>query len=101
MRSFESILRGMGKFALHLETWDEVVDGLYAVVGSPETVRATLESTLARLGTGNLLGLFQVGTLPGDLTRRNLELFASEVMPHLRARFPDGQPVLDPALAQV
>jgi alkanesulfonate monooxygenase SsuD/methylene tetrahydromethanopterin reductase-like flavin-dependent oxidoreductase (luciferase family) len=101
MRSFESILRGMGKFALHLETWDEVVDGLYAVVGSPETVRATLEETLGRLGTGNLLGLFHVGTLPGDLTRRNLELFATEVMPHLRARFPEGRAVLDAGPARV
>ena len=47
-------------------------------------------------GTGNLLGLFQLGTLPADLTRRNLELFASEVMPRLKERFPEGQPILRP-----
>ena len=34
---------------------------------------------------GNLLGLFQLGTLPAADTRRNLELFATEVMPRLRA----------------
>ena len=33
----------------------------------------------------NLLGLFQLGTLPADLTRRNMELFAREVMPALKA----------------
>jgi hypothetical protein len=37
------------------------------------------------LGVGNLLGLFQLGTLPADLTRKNLTLFAKEVMPKLRA----------------
>ena len=46
------------------------------------------------MGTGNLLGLFQLGTLPADLTRRNLDLFAAEVMPRLRERFPEGRAVL-------
>jgi len=33
---------------------------------------------------GNVLTLLQLGTLPADLTRRNMELFATEVLPHLR-----------------
>jgi hypothetical protein len=41
------------------------------------------------LGAGNVLGLFQLGTLPGDLTRRNMELFAKEVMPAVRKAFPN------------
>ena len=49
-----------------------------------------LTENLGRLGTGNLLGLFQLGTLPADLTRRSLELFAHEVMPKLRKEFPEG-----------
>jgi hypothetical protein len=36
------------------------------------------------LGVGNLLGLFQLGTLPADLTQKNMHLFAEEVMPALR-----------------
>jgi hypothetical protein len=36
------------------------------------------------LGVGNLLVLLQLATLPADLTRQNQELFAREVMPHLR-----------------
>ena len=35
---------------------------------SPETVAARLSEDIARLGSGNLLGLFQLGTLPADLT---------------------------------
>ena len=80
---------------------DEVVEGQYAIVGSPDTVFEKLVENLHRLGTGNLLGLFQLGTLPADLTRRNLELFATEVMPRLRKEFPEGKPVFrqQPAVA--
>jgi hypothetical protein len=58
-----------------------------------------LVENLRRLGTGNLLGLFQLGTLPGDLTRRNLELFATEVMPRLKREFPEGVRILPDASA--
>jgi alkanesulfonate monooxygenase SsuD/methylene tetrahydromethanopterin reductase-like flavin-dependent oxidoreductase (luciferase family) len=94
IRSYENILKGAKTFALNLQTWDEVVDGQYAIVGSPETVIDRLTENLRRLGAGNLLGLFQLGTLPAELTRRNLELFATEVLPKLRAAFPPGQAVL-------
>jgi hypothetical protein len=48
---------------------------------------------------GNLLGLFQLGTLPAELTRKNMELFAREVMPHLqRDVFADAAPAPAPAV---
>jgi alkanesulfonate monooxygenase SsuD/methylene tetrahydromethanopterin reductase-like flavin-dependent oxidoreductase (luciferase family) len=94
LRSMENILKGAGTFAIGLNTWDQVEEGVYAIVGSPETVYKKLEENLTRLGTGNLLGLFQLGTLPADLTKKNLELFAREVMPRLRERFPEGEPML-------
>jgi alkanesulfonate monooxygenase SsuD/methylene tetrahydromethanopterin reductase-like flavin-dependent oxidoreductase (luciferase family) len=99
LRSLENIMKGASTFALNLQSWDEVEEGRYAIVGSPDTVYEKLEESLATLGTGNLLGLFQLGTLPHDLTRRNLELFASDVMPRLRKRFPEGKPMLDPSRA--
>jgi alkanesulfonate monooxygenase SsuD/methylene tetrahydromethanopterin reductase-like flavin-dependent oxidoreductase (luciferase family) len=94
LRSIQNIMKGRGTFALNLDTWEQTVEGQYAIVGSPDTVYEQLEANLSRLGTGNLLGLFQLGTLPADATRRNLELFAREVMPRLRTRFPEGQPML-------
>jgi alkanesulfonate monooxygenase SsuD/methylene tetrahydromethanopterin reductase-like flavin-dependent oxidoreductase (luciferase family) len=97
LRSVENILKGRGSFAMNLETWDQVVEGQYAIVGSPETVYEQLERDIVRLGTGNLLGLFQLGSLPEDLTRRNLELFAAEVMPKLAKRFPEGKAIIDAA----
>jgi alkanesulfonate monooxygenase SsuD/methylene tetrahydromethanopterin reductase-like flavin-dependent oxidoreductase (luciferase family) len=99
LRSYENILKGANTFAISLETWDEVVEGQYAIVGSPDTVTEKLIENLHRVGTGNLLGLFQLGTLPNHLVRRNLELFASEVLPRLRAEFPEGAKILSTAAA--
>jgi len=55
------------------------------VCGSPNTVREVLRSYWKDMRFGNLLVLCQFGTLPGDLTRRNMELFAREVMPAVKA----------------
>ena len=99
LRSMENIAKGAGTFAMSLNTWDEVEEGVYAVVGSPQTVYEKLEANISKLGTGNLLGLFQLGTLPADLTKRSMELFAQEVMPRLRERFPEGKPILEPSEA--
>jgi len=55
------------------------------VCGSPNTVRQALEAYWKDMRFGNLLVLCQFGTLPADLTRRNMELFAREVMPAVKA----------------
>jgi alkanesulfonate monooxygenase SsuD/methylene tetrahydromethanopterin reductase-like flavin-dependent oxidoreductase (luciferase family) len=88
VRSLENILKAGNTFAEFLESWEQVVEGHYAIVGSPETVLDKLSADIERLGVGNLLGLFQLGTLPAEDTRANLELFAAEVMPKLKERFP-------------
>jgi alkanesulfonate monooxygenase SsuD/methylene tetrahydromethanopterin reductase-like flavin-dependent oxidoreductase (luciferase family) len=54
------------------------------VCGSAKTVRETLARYSKELGFGNLLAMLQFGTLPADLTRRNMERFAADVMPYLR-----------------
>jgi alkanesulfonate monooxygenase SsuD/methylene tetrahydromethanopterin reductase-like flavin-dependent oxidoreductase (luciferase family) len=75
------------QFMSSCETWADIERGEFALVGSPKTVRDKLIYHLKDLGAGNVLGLFQIGTLPGDLTRRNMELFAKEVMPAVRREF--------------
>jgi len=95
-RSLGSILKSAGTFLLNVDRWEDIVEGRYAIVGSVATVTDLLIDSLRRLGTGNLLGLFQLGSLPYDLTTRNMRLFASEVMPRLRAEFPAGAPVYRP-----
>ena len=53
------------------------------VVGSPATVRDTLNSYQGELGFEILMAMLQIATLPADLTEKNLRLFAGDVMPHL------------------
>jgi alkanesulfonate monooxygenase SsuD/methylene tetrahydromethanopterin reductase-like flavin-dependent oxidoreductase (luciferase family) len=89
-RSAMRMLDAAGTFMLSVKTWDDVIEGGYAIVGSPATVTERLTHHIATLGAGNLLGLFHLGTLPHDLTVKNLELFADSVMPALRKEFPAG-----------
>jgi alkanesulfonate monooxygenase SsuD/methylene tetrahydromethanopterin reductase-like flavin-dependent oxidoreductase (luciferase family) len=85
-RSAVKILDAVQKkqFMLACESWDDVERGGYAIVGSPETVREKLRERLKELGARNLLALLQLGSLPAELTRKNIDLFAREVMPYLR-----------------
>jgi hypothetical protein len=55
------------------------------VCGSPATVRQTLEMHWNAMKFDNLLTMLQFASLPADLTRRNMELFAKEVLPALQA----------------
>lgn len=80
----------MSRFMLSVRTWEEVESGMYAIVGSPQTVAEKLALGIEKLGVGHLLGLFQLGTLPHEATKANLELFSAEVMPALRREFPGG-----------
>ncbi len=56
----------------------------YIIAGSPSTVTRRLAEAQADIGYGLLVPFLQFGSLPADLTKRNMELFAREVMPALR-----------------
>jgi len=60
-------------------------DGSF-LCGSPETVRRLLIERQAQLGHETQLCLLQFGSLSAELTRKNMELFATEVMPFVRDR---------------
>jgi alkanesulfonate monooxygenase SsuD/methylene tetrahydromethanopterin reductase-like flavin-dependent oxidoreductase (luciferase family) len=70
------------------QTIDAVIEKGMFICGSPETVRAKLEEYQSEIGFGHLLTLLQFGTLPAELTRKNMELYANEVMPYLRQKVP-------------
>lgn len=54
------------------------------VAGSPATVRETLADYARSFRLGNLLVFLQAGSMPIELTKHNIDLFAAEVAPHLR-----------------
>ena len=56
------------------------------IVGDPSYVAGEIESQYeATGGFGNLIASLQFGTLSDELTRKNLELFADEVLPEVRS----------------
>jgi alkanesulfonate monooxygenase SsuD/methylene tetrahydromethanopterin reductase-like flavin-dependent oxidoreductase (luciferase family) len=67
------------------QTVESLIEDEVVVIGSPDTVREKLLDCQRRVALGNVLALCQFGTLPGDLTRKNMEMFAAEVMPALQA----------------
>jgi alkanesulfonate monooxygenase SsuD/methylene tetrahydromethanopterin reductase-like flavin-dependent oxidoreductase (luciferase family) len=70
------------------QTIDSVMEKGMFICGSPETVRSKLEEYQSEIGFGHLLSLLQFGTLPAELTRKNMELYATQVMPYLREKAP-------------
>jgi alkanesulfonate monooxygenase SsuD/methylene tetrahydromethanopterin reductase-like flavin-dependent oxidoreductase (luciferase family) len=66
------------------QTIDELIASGTAVIGSPTTVREKIERVREQTGVGILITMLQFGVMPDEFARRNMELFASEVMPRLR-----------------
>ena len=54
------------------------------MAGSAATVRDRLADRARSYRVGNMLSLLQVGLMPTDLVKHNINLFASGVMPYLR-----------------
>ena len=83
-RSALAILKARGRFLNPEMTWDDVEQGVYAIVGSPATVRDKLNHYRKELGVGVILTGCQPGSLPHELARKSMALFAAEVLPHVR-----------------
>jgi alkanesulfonate monooxygenase SsuD/methylene tetrahydromethanopterin reductase-like flavin-dependent oxidoreductase (luciferase family) len=66
------------------QTIEQLVAKGTAIIGSPKTVRAKIEQMRDKTGLGNMICLLQFGTLSDELTQRNIERFAQEVMPALQ-----------------
>jgi alkanesulfonate monooxygenase SsuD/methylene tetrahydromethanopterin reductase-like flavin-dependent oxidoreductase (luciferase family) len=81
MKNFIAMRRGLGGGRA---TAEGLIESGTALIGSPKTVLAGIERMRERTGFGILVALLQFGILSDELTRRNMEMFAAEVMPRLR-----------------
>ncbi|HEX2172762.1 MAG TPA: LLM class flavin-dependent oxidoreductase [Dehalococcoidia bacterium] len=64
--------------------WKTLVDRGFIIAGNPATVADRLIEAAQSLRFGNLIALLQIGSMPHELTKKNLTLFAEEVLPRLR-----------------
>lgn len=83
-KSAIGMLKARKYFLAEVERWDDIEKGVYAIVGSPATVRQKLEHYQKQLGAGVVLTGCQIGAAGHEATHRSMRLFAREVMPHFR-----------------
>lgn len=83
-KSALAIIKNRKMFITEQESWDDIEKGLFAIVGSPKTVRDKLNHHRKEMGAGIVLTGCQTGTLPHALARKSMELFAREVLPYVR-----------------
>jgi alkanesulfonate monooxygenase SsuD/methylene tetrahydromethanopterin reductase-like flavin-dependent oxidoreductase (luciferase family) len=84
VKSALAITKNQDKFLLSIDTWDKVEKGVFAIVGSPATVRDKLIHYQKQLGAGNILTGCQIGSLSHEQARNSMKLLADEVMPYVR-----------------
>ena len=64
--------------------YEELIDKGYVIVGGPETVRQRIAELQGELGFGQLMSMLPIGDISAEMTRRNTDLFAQQVIPHFR-----------------
>jgi alkanesulfonate monooxygenase SsuD/methylene tetrahydromethanopterin reductase-like flavin-dependent oxidoreductase (luciferase family) len=85
-QSLEKLANSFGFRALFLAPTFEIAQRVgYVVAGTPDMVRAQLESHIAESGINYLLLQLAFGNLTHAQQMRSLKLFATEVMPKLAA----------------
>jgi alkanesulfonate monooxygenase SsuD/methylene tetrahydromethanopterin reductase-like flavin-dependent oxidoreductase (luciferase family) len=64
--------------------WDQVMDGGYCIVGSPDTVIRRIKEQQKMVGNGLFMTYLPFGTMQPAKALKSLELFGKEVLPNLR-----------------
>jgi alkanesulfonate monooxygenase SsuD/methylene tetrahydromethanopterin reductase-like flavin-dependent oxidoreductase (luciferase family) len=83
MKNTMRVRKALGSRARN-QTIDDLVESGTVIAGSPRTVREKIERMREATGFNILVALLQFGVLTNELTRRNMDMFAAEVMPHFR-----------------
>ncbi|MGB0632518.1 MAG: LLM class flavin-dependent oxidoreductase, partial [Alphaproteobacteria bacterium] len=84
LASYKAVIEGKYKVRQNYLDCDTLVDNGMFLCGSAETVVAKLEEYQKEMGFGNIAPMLQFGTLPKELTEKNLRLFAEEVIPKVK-----------------
>ena len=85
LASMPGVMQAKRALSTGNQTIEDMMEKGVFLCGSPATLREKLEKYQAEIGFGYLLPAIQFGTLPHELVRKSVELFANEVIPHFRA----------------
>jgi alkanesulfonate monooxygenase SsuD/methylene tetrahydromethanopterin reductase-like flavin-dependent oxidoreductase (luciferase family) len=91
IHSVKNLNPDQGKLMMQVPNWKyrDFVENQFVIAGSPATVRDQLMAAVKKLRVGNLMVLLHIGSMPHELTLKNIELFAREVAPHFRTVWDD------------
>jgi alkanesulfonate monooxygenase SsuD/methylene tetrahydromethanopterin reductase-like flavin-dependent oxidoreductase (luciferase family) len=70
-------------------SWGEMLERGTVIGGSPTTVAERLRELMTEVRAGRLICLMQVQSMPTELAKRNLRLFAQEVLPRIEGLWDD------------
>jgi alkanesulfonate monooxygenase SsuD/methylene tetrahydromethanopterin reductase-like flavin-dependent oxidoreductase (luciferase family) len=86
VNSLTKLQRNQAEVIDEMKSWrfGDFVDKRFVIAGSPATVRDHLKDAVEKLRVGNLMVLLHIGSMPHELTLKNIALFAREVQPHLQ-----------------
>jgi alkanesulfonate monooxygenase SsuD/methylene tetrahydromethanopterin reductase-like flavin-dependent oxidoreductase (luciferase family) len=84
LASVKGVMKAKGSITGGRQSIEALMEKGMFLCGSAETVRQQIEHYQQRVGFGYILPMMQFATLPADVTRRSMERFARDVMPHLR-----------------
>ena len=83
--SMKNLIKNRGQLGITKRlTADELIANGTAVIGSPKFVREQIQKMRDATGLENLVPMLQFGVLDDAKTKRNMERFAAEIMPHFR-----------------
>ena len=96
VESYKRVLKTKSSL-VSTHTIESLMERDVILVGSADTVREKLAACHADVGLGYFLGMFQIGSMPNDLTIASMERFARDVMPDAMAMEGSGkwEPNLD------
>jgi alkanesulfonate monooxygenase SsuD/methylene tetrahydromethanopterin reductase-like flavin-dependent oxidoreductase (luciferase family) len=75
--------------SLKNKRYKDFLDDQFVICGSPATVRDRLKELCKTMRVGNLMVLLHMGSMPHELTLKNIDLFFKEVAPALRPMWDD------------
>jgi alkanesulfonate monooxygenase SsuD/methylene tetrahydromethanopterin reductase-like flavin-dependent oxidoreductase (luciferase family) len=81
--SLKNLMKAKASLSQEL-TIDKAIEMGMFVCGTANTVRQMLEDHWSKMHFDNLLTMMHFGSLPQDLTKRSMEMFAKDVLPHIQ-----------------
>ena len=84
LNSYKAVMANKYAVRENYLTCDALIENGMFLCGSAATVAEKLEEYQKEMGFGNIAPMLQFGTLPAELTEKNLRIFAGEVMPKVR-----------------